>query len=169
MNRQLTPLSFSPDGSASNVVGNMQLTNKKNSLPARSSANGLSLIELLIVVGIILIIASIAIPNYLRSRMAANESSAVENLRTITTAQTIYNTTYGNGFSPNMAVLGGVLPANCNNAVLIDDVLAIMGVRSGYQFSYAADPAIAAAPPGCAIPGVNTFTVAATPLAVGSS
>ena len=46
---------------------------------------GFSLIELLIVVAIILIIAAIAIPNLLRARMAANESSAVASIRTITT------------------------------------------------------------------------------------
>jgi type IV pilus assembly protein PilA len=45
---------------------------------------GFSLIELLIVVAIILIIAAIAIPNLLRARMAANESSAVASVRTIT-------------------------------------------------------------------------------------
>ena len=55
---------------------------------------GFSLIELLIVVAIILIIAAIAIPNFLRSRMAANEASAVENVRTITTASVIYSTTW---------------------------------------------------------------------------
>ena len=43
---------------------------------------GFSLIELLIVVAIILIIAAIAIPNLLRARMAANESSAVASVRT---------------------------------------------------------------------------------------
>ena len=46
---------------------------------------GFSLIELLIVVAIILIIAAIAIPNLIKSKMAANESSAVGSVRTINT------------------------------------------------------------------------------------
>jgi prepilin-type N-terminal cleavage/methylation domain-containing protein len=63
---------------------------------------GFSLIELLIVVAIILIIAAIAIPNLLRSRIAANEASAVGSLRTINTAQVTYASTYPNaGFAPN--------------------------------------------------------------------
>ena len=55
---------------------------------------GFSLIELLIVVAIILIIAAIAIPNLLRSRIAANEASAVGSLRTINTAEVTYASTY---------------------------------------------------------------------------
>ena len=51
---------------------------------------GFSLLELLIVVAIILIIATIAIPSLLRSRQAANESAAVADLRTINTAQITY-------------------------------------------------------------------------------
>jgi type II secretory pathway pseudopilin PulG len=60
------------------------------------------LIELLIVVAIILIIAAIAIPNLLRSRMAANEASAVGSIRTINTAAITYSATYGNGFPPGL-------------------------------------------------------------------
>ncbi len=59
---------------------------------------GFSLIELLIVVAIILIIAAIAIPNLLRARMAANETSAVGSLRTINTAAVSYYSTYQIGF-----------------------------------------------------------------------
>ena len=55
---------------------------------------GFSLIELLIVVAIILIIAAIAIPNLMRSRMAANESSAVGSVRTINTAMVTYSSSY---------------------------------------------------------------------------
>src|ERR1700730_11229930 len=70
---------------------------------------GFSLIELLIVVAIILIIAAIAIPNLLRSKMAANESSAVGSLRTINTAEVTYATGYPNvGFSVALTDLGGL-------------------------------------------------------------
>src|SRR6516165_10582244 len=51
---------------------------------------GFSLLELLIVVAIILIIATIAIPSLLRSRQSAQESSAVSQLRTINTAEVTY-------------------------------------------------------------------------------
>ena len=60
-----------------------------------SKEKGFSLIELLIVVAIILIIAAIAIPNLLRSKMAANEASAVASLRTYNTSIVAYQTTYG--------------------------------------------------------------------------
>ena len=60
---------------------------------------GFSLIELLIVVAIILIIAAIAIPNLIRSKMAANESSAVASLRTINTGEVTYQNTYPGTFA----------------------------------------------------------------------
>jgi type IV pilus assembly protein PilA len=93
---------------------------------------GFSLIELLIVVAIILIIAAIAIPNLLRSRIAANESSAVGSVRTLTTAQVTYSSTYGTGYT-TLAQLGGA--AGCvaapATACLIDPVLTL-GTKSGY-------------------------------------
>ena len=73
---------------------------------------GFSLIELLIVVAIILIIAAIAIPNLLRSRMAANESSAVGSLRSINTAEVAFSTTYSSVGFTNLASLGGAV-ATC--------------------------------------------------------
>ncbi len=68
---------------------------------------GFSLIELLIVVAIILIIAAIAIPNLLRARIAANESSAVSAVRTINTAEVTYLTAYPTvGYSATLVALG---------------------------------------------------------------
>jgi type IV pilus assembly protein PilA len=98
---------------------------------------GFSLIELLIVVAIILIIAAIAIPNLLRARMAANESSAVASIRTINTGMITYQSTYPNvGFAPALVNLGGVSPCipSSTTACLIGSDLA-SGVKSGYNFA----------------------------------
>src|SRR5260370_4785626 len=124
---------------------------------------GFSLIELLIVVAIILIIAAIAIPNLLRSRMAANEASAVGSLRTINTAEVTYSTTYPNvGFATALTNLGGAAPcttATSAGACLIDDVLSTVGVKSGYTF----------AAPGVAGAGglIFTYTATAGPAVLG--
>ena len=73
---------------------------------------GFSLIELLIVVAIILIIAAIAIPNLLRSKMASNEASAVATMRTLNTSAVAFSTTYGI-YPTNLTDLG---PANAYQA-----------------------------------------------------
>jgi type IV pilus assembly protein PilA len=101
----------------------------------KKNQKGFSLIELLIVVAIILIIAAIAIPNLLRSRMAANQASAVGSIRTINTASISYNSTYGNGFPPSMGAIGnnGTTTITCTNAELIDSVLSSK-TKSGYTF-----------------------------------
>src|SRR6266704_1418497 len=89
----------------------------------RNKQKGFSLIELLIVVAIILIIAAIAIPNLLRSKMAANEASAVGSLRTLNTSAVAYSTTYGN-YPPTLASLGPSATPSSSAADLIDSVLA---------------------------------------------
>ena len=71
----------------------------------RNTQKGFSLIELLIVVAVILIIAAFAIPNFVRSKMAANQASAVGSLRTMNTACLAYSTTYGQ-FPTNLTDLG---------------------------------------------------------------
>ncbi len=126
----------------------------------RNKQKGFSLIELLIVVAIILIIAAIAVPNLLRSKMAANEASAVGSLRTLNTACVTYSTTYGTGYPAALANLGPGAPATAATADLIDGVLSA-GTKSGYTFTYAAGAAV-----GGQIP---TYTVTADPVNRGTT
>jgi len=114
---------------------------------------GFSLIELLIVVAIILIIAAIAIPNLMRSRMAANEASAVGSLRTINTAEITYSSTYPDVGFTALSALGGA-GGTATGAGLIDSVLA-SGTKSGYSFVLT--------------PSTNAYTVTAQPTNPGTT
>lgn len=90
---------------------------------------GFSLIELLIVVTIIGIVASIAVPNLLASRRAANEGSAQQSMRTISSCEVTYQYTYGNGSFTDLTSLG--------TKTLTDSVLST-GQKSGYTFVFTA-------------------------------
>jgi type IV pilus assembly protein PilA len=106
----------------------------------RQDQRGFSLIELLIVVAIILVILAIAIPNFLRSRIAANQASTIESLRVITTGEVTYSTTYGTGYSTSLAYLGQPASGQGTSSTaagLLDSLLA-SGVKSGYAFVYTA-------------------------------
>jgi type IV pilus assembly protein PilA len=134
---------------------------------------GFSLIELLIVVAIIMIIAAISVPNLLRSRMAANEASAVGSIRTINTAVTEYSLTYGTGYPASLTQLGSTsgTAVSCNAAGLIDSVLTA-GIKSGYSVAVipGTQPMPASSvPAGCAAGFTDGYVVTAIPVAVGSS
>jgi type IV pilus assembly protein PilA len=97
---------------------------------------GFSLIELLIVVAIILIIAAIAIPNLMRSRIAANDSAAAATIRTLNTSEVTYANLWGNGVTyATLAQLGPSAAActtpTATNACILDFVLGCTGGTSG--------------------------------------
>ena len=122
---------------------------------------GFSLIELLIVVAIILIIAAIAIPNLIRSKMSANEASAIASMRTINTSCVEYSTTYNVGFPASLANLGPAATASSASADLIDSALA-SAVKSGYVFTYT---------PGTADSSgtISAYTLTAVPSVAGAT
>jgi type IV pilus assembly protein PilA len=140
-----------------------------------SSERGFSFIELVLMAAIILIVAALAIPNLLRSRIAANESAAIGSLRAINTAASAYKLTYHNGFPTGLRALGtpGPTPSDgeksCAEAQLIDDQLT-RGMKSGYNFTYeegSGDVPNTAASGGCA--GWNNYTINADPVTPGTS
>jgi prepilin-type N-terminal cleavage/methylation domain-containing protein len=127
---------------------------------------GFSLIELLIVVAIILLIAAIAIPNYLRSRIAANESSAAYSVRSINTAQVTYNSTYPTtGYASTLYQLApppSGSSISSTNAGILDDVLGCVTqpcTKSGYNFIITNTSGTP----------VSTYNVWGTPVAVGTT
>ena len=129
---------------------------------------GFSLIELLIVVAIILIIAAIAIPNLLRAKISANESSAAASVRSLVTANIEFSTSYpANGYPQTLAALGpGAGNTACPaggptsvNACIVDAVLA-SGTKSGYTVNSVASSATLPA---------QGFVVSATPVTPATS
>ena len=125
----------------------------------RRTERGFSLIELLVVVAILLILAAIAIPSFLDSKIRANEAYAVSSLRQIGTAQSTYSLTYPDvGYATSLAHLGPGSPTSSTAAGLIDDVLGCPGSacnKSGYTFILSTGP--------------GAYTVTSTPVSLGTS
>ena len=113
----------------------------------QAGAAGFSLIELMIVVAVIGIISVLAVPNFMRSRLFANETSAVASVRVIVTSQITYASTMGNGSFGSMKEL--------RDEGLVDEALGA-GTKDGYTLTVTAN-------------GSTGFTVTAVPVTVGTT
>ncbi|HEV2176758.1 MAG TPA: DUF4190 domain-containing protein [Terriglobia bacterium] len=132
----------------------------------RLKGDGMALAGLILGYGVpvmILIIAAIAIPNLLKSKMAANQASAVASLRTLNTSEITYASTFNVGYSSSLAQLGPPASGDASStaAGLIDSVLAT-GDKSGYSFIYTADLAGSSG-------RTNSYTIIAVPVSPGQT
>jgi type IV pilus assembly protein PilA len=104
----------------------------------RSNEEGFTLIELLIVMSVMLILMTLAVPQLLKLRKQANETSAIQSVRTIGQSELQYNSAYpANGFSCSLAALGGDPKSGAPSAQaaqLLDTGLA-SGQKAGYTFA----------------------------------
>ena len=105
---------------------------------------GFSLVEILVVVMVILIIAAIAIPNLVHGKMRANEAAAVSSVKTINTAQLMYNDAFPEvGYSSSLMNLGTngsscERPTSTNACLIMDEALT-SGLKNGYMFDIVGD------------------------------
>ena len=103
---------------------------------AQKWQRGVSVVEVVVLIAILLVVAAIAIPNLLHSNLSEDESSTVASLRALNAACANYSMLYG-GYPGSLSNLGPGDAANSTSAALIDAALA-SGTKSGYVFTYTA-------------------------------
>jgi type IV pilus assembly protein PilA len=101
---------------------------------------GFTLLELLVTVAIILIIAAIAIPKYLQAKVAANESAAVGDLRSLMNAESVYNARFGASASTLSQLTVADSPSDCTGSGILDPVQwnGAIPQMSGYNITFTA-------------------------------
>jgi type IV pilus assembly protein PilA len=135
---------------------------------------GFTLIELLIVVGIIGIIAAIAIPSLLRARVSANEAGTIGDMRTVMSAQAAYQSSNSGFYDGTLTCLvqpgAGCIPFYPTNApTFLDSQIAAVTPKSGYSRSWLAGAVPALLPFSASPTSVSAYVYAATPVSPGQT
>ena len=118
-------------------------------MAAKNNHSAFTLVEIMIVVAIIALLASIAIPNLLRAKLNANDAVAKATVRAISTSSESYATSHSGNYPIDITSLTGASPAYLNNTAYCDSTV------SGFFYS-------------CTF-GVATYTYSATPVTVGTT
>jgi prepilin-type N-terminal cleavage/methylation domain-containing protein len=135
---------------------------------SRVDARGFSLIELVIVVGLIGVIAATAMPSLFRARVSGNEASAIASMRGIVSAQLDF-AALSQGFADDLATLGSICPGGMA-PFLSPDLNSNGAIKSGYTFSVVAGAGAVAGPRDCfGNPTRTVFYATAIPESVGTT
>lgn len=147
------------------------MTMSRISRPALSALDeGFTLIELLIVVAIVSIVTAMATAGLLRSRIAANEASAIQTVRVTSSAQKAYAVACGRGaYAPSYVVLGTPPPGGGPGFISDDLGLAASPTKSGFRFSLTTGSGSSAGPTDCnGGPTISAFYASAMPLSLST-
>jgi prepilin-type N-terminal cleavage/methylation domain-containing protein len=138
-------------------------------VPVARGDRGFTMIELLIVIGLISVIAAFAIPRLLRARMAANEAATIASMKAVTTAELVYSKTCGGGgYAVSFPVLG-VSPPGTTMAFLTPDLtIGPAPIKSGYTYGLTSAANGVAGPDDCSgTPTETAYYLSAVPTAFG--
>ena len=175
--RQFTHPFRRPAATLDSPSGAAKMRERPASERAREDAvrneRGFTLIELLIVVAIIAIIAAVAIPGLLRSRVSANEAATIGDVRAIISAQAGYHSTNGGLYDSNLGCLTdpqGCIPSYPATApTFLDSNMAALSTKSGYTRAFTGGIPPGVVPPTVSPTSVTGYKYDAVPVVVGQT
>ena len=137
------------------------------------SRNGFTVLELVIVTAVLGIVAAVVVPALVRTRVAANESATLGDVRTLMSAQAAYRTANGGFYERNLGCLlspstSGCIPAYpTNGPTFLDSQLASLSVKAGYNRLFFPGPTPVVLPPTVSPSSTTRYRYDATPIVFG--